>query len=72
MLAAKKKKQPPLDMGGELLRFRALVDAFIDGKIEEIKSSRDGANLPRETIRAMIVRGGSCPCKSVAELLGQQ
>jgi hypothetical protein len=64
-----KRKERPVDMAGELLRFRGLVDSFIDGKVEQIKQSRDGESLPREYIKQMITRGSACPCRTVAELL---
>jgi hypothetical protein len=67
-----RKKEQPVDMAGELLRFKGLIDAFIDGRIEQIKASRDGCDLPREIIKQMVMGAGTCPCSCVAALLRKE
>jgi hypothetical protein len=63
------KKQQPVDLGGEILRLRGQIEAFIDAKVQELKRSRDGAGLPIEMLRHQLTGGGSCQCRVALKLL---
>jgi hypothetical protein len=45
------------------------VDAFIDGKVAELKASADGQGLPLEVLRHSLTRGDSCSCRIAMKLL---
>jgi hypothetical protein len=71
MLAAK-KKQPQADLGGEILRLRGQIEAFIGTKVAEAKASRDGASMPVEQLRHMLTRGDSCLCRAAMIILAER
>jgi len=68
MLGAKRKPSPP-DLGGEILRLRGEIEAFIDGKVEEAKAARDGQSMPREQLRHMLTHGDQCRCHAALRIL---
>jgi len=69
MIAA--KKQQPYDLASEIHRVRYEIDAFIDRKVAELKSGRDGASQPAATLKHMLTRGDSCLCRAGLLLLEQ-
>jgi hypothetical protein len=73
-MAVAAKKQQPVDLGGEILRLRGQVEAFIDGKVQELKRSRDGAGLPPEILRQQLTGGLSqlCECRAALKIIQDQ
>jgi hypothetical protein len=68
-MLAKRKAEPAPDLAGEILRVRALIESYIDGKVAALKASRDGASIPVEQIRAMLTRNVMCGCAVALNLL---
>jgi len=71
MALAKRKEAAP-DLGGEILRVRALIESYIDGKVAALKASRDGASIPAEQLRAMLTRNVMCGCAVALNLLADE
>ena len=69
MVAA--KKQHTVDLGGEILRLRGEIDAFIDGKVAALKAGRDGAGIPIEALKHDLLKGDPCLCRAVMRLLDE-
>jgi hypothetical protein len=69
MALAKRKPEPVPDLAGTIMRLRGEVESFIDGKIAQIKQSRDGRDLPLEVIRQSLTRGDSCLCRVAMNIL---
>jgi len=61
--------EPEPDLAGQILRLRGQVAAFLDAKVMELKSSRDGASVPIDFLRHMLTRGDTCPCRIAMNLL---
>jgi hypothetical protein len=72
MLATKRKPALAPDLAGEILRLRALIESYIDGKVAALKASRDGASIPAEQLRAMLTRNVQCGCAVALELLANE
>jgi hypothetical protein len=70
MLAKRKPNAVP-DLAGEILRLKGEVDAFIDGKVAELKASADGQSLPTEMLRQSLTRGDSCSCRVAMKILAE-
>jgi hypothetical protein len=66
---AKRKPEPTPDLAGTILRVQAEVKSFIDGKIAQVKASRDGKDLPVEAIRQSLTRGDGCLCRVAMNIL---
>jgi hypothetical protein len=60
------------DLAGAIMRLRGEVEAFIDGKVMEVKQSAAGQSLPLEQLRHMITRGDSCSCRVAMNLLADE
>jgi hypothetical protein len=60
------KRKPAPSLAQQIEDLRADVEAFLQKKAHEVKSSRDGSALPLEAIMNMITRGymGRCPCQA--------
>jgi hypothetical protein len=71
MALAKRKPEPVPDIGGAIMKLRGEVESFIDGKIAQIKNSRDGRDLPVEVIRQSLTHGISCHCAVAMNILAQ-
>jgi hypothetical protein len=65
------KKQPSVDLGGEILRFRGQLEAFLDARVAELKAGRDGASIPVEQLRLMLTRGDGCLCRAATHILAE-
>jgi hypothetical protein len=70
-IAATAKKPQPVDLGGEILRLRGQVEAFIDGKVAELKNTRDGAGIPSEMLKHQLTGGLNqlCECRAALKIL---
>jgi hypothetical protein len=66
-----RKPEPAPDLGGEILRLRGQIENFIDGKVAELKASRDGQSLPVGDLRHMLTQGDSCLCRAATRLLNE-
>jgi hypothetical protein len=71
-MLAKRKPEPAPDLAGEILRLRAAIEAFIDGKVMEAKQTRDGQSMPVEQLRMMLTRNDSCLCRAAMHILAEQ
>jgi len=69
MALLKRKAEPAPDLAGEILKLRGQVEAFIDAKVAEAKSSRDGAGIPVNQLRHMLTHGDSCTCRAALNIL---
>jgi hypothetical protein len=63
MGVAKRKSEPTEDLGGEILRLRGQIEAFIDAKVLQMKQSASGRDLPADTLRMMLTHGSGCWCQ---------
>jgi hypothetical protein len=70
-MALAQRKQPMRDLGGEILRLRGEIEAFIDAKVAEAKRSESGRDLPLGSLRHMLTRGDSCLCRAAINILEQ-
>jgi hypothetical protein len=75
------KKQKPAEapevkgaLAEQIRAAREAAEAFIDGKVDEIKNGRpeDGAGLPRNMLRQMITRHDRCSCAVAVSLLEKE
>jgi hypothetical protein len=69
MVVAKRKPDPAPDLAGVIMQLRGEVESFLDGKIAQIKASRDGKDLPVEVIRQSLTRSDSCLCRVAMNIL---
>jgi len=60
------------DLAGEILKLRGQVEAFLDGKVAELKAGRDGQSMPVEQLRHMLTRGDNCPCRVAMNILAEE
>ena len=61
------------DLAGEILRLRGQVEAFLDAKVAELKSSRDGASVPIDFLRHQLTGGEtSCHCRAAMRVLADE
>ncbi len=70
-MALTAKKQPErtsADLAADIARIQYEISHFIEGRIAELKASHDGAGLPPESLRRMLVRG-ECPCRATTRLI---
>jgi hypothetical protein len=66
------KKQPQVDLGGEILRLRGQIESFIDAKVAQLKAGRDGQSMPVEQLRLMLTHGDNCLCRCAMNLLAEE
>jgi hypothetical protein len=64
--------EPKPDLAGAILKLRGEIEAFIDGKLAELKRSESGASLPVEVLRQSLTRGDSCFCRVAMNILAEQ
>jgi hypothetical protein len=72
MLATKRKPAPAPDLTGQILKLRGEILSFIDGRVAQIKASRDGGALPAETIRMMLTHGSGCWCQVALNVMADE
>jgi hypothetical protein len=64
----KKQTQQPEPLDERIEAFRAELERFIDGKIEEMRKECPG--VPAQVLRNLVSnRAPGCPCLQVKELL---
>ena len=68
-MTALAKKPRTVDLGGEILRLRGEIEAFIDGKVAALRAGPDGASLPPQMLRNMLMRNDECLCRAATRLL---
>jgi len=73
MLTRKKQPelQPRLDLD-RLLHFKEELLAVVEQKVDELKASPDGRDLPREILKRMVMHGGTCLCSIVNNILDKE
>jgi hypothetical protein len=62
-------KKPQRDLAEEIRIIRAEAEAFIETKVMEIKNSPSGQTQPIDSLRQMITRHDTCPCRVATRLL---
>jgi len=68
MFAAKKKQRTPQDLAADIEAVQAQISAYLDDRLAELKSSRDGAGLSVEWLKQDLLRG-LCPCFAAKRLI---
>jgi hypothetical protein len=64
---------PAPDLAGEILKLRGQIEAFIDSKVMELKSGRDGASIPIDFLRHQLTGGEtSCHCRAALRVLADE
>jgi hypothetical protein len=66
---AQPAKKPQRDLGEEIRIIKAEAEAFIESKVMELKGSPSGQALPIDSLRVMITRHDTCPCRVATRLL---
>ncbi|MFY9837671.1 MAG: hypothetical protein WAK55_14635 [Xanthobacteraceae bacterium] len=73
---AKRKREPErtsADLLSDLNRLHAEVEAFLDKKLAELKATRDGAGLPIQMLRRMLIGADPlCPCQLAQKLANDE
>ena len=59
------------DLAEEIRIIRAEAEAFVETKVMELKASPSGATLPIESLRIMLTKRDTCPCRVATRLLEQ-
>ena len=62
----------PRDLAEEIRIIRAEAEAFIESKVMELKASPSGAALPIDSLRIMLTKHDTCPCRVATRLLEQK
>jgi hypothetical protein len=74
-MVALAKRQPkpermPADLAADIQRIQQEISEFVDGRIAALRAGTDGASLPSESLRMMLVRG-ECPCRCALRLINE-
>jgi hypothetical protein len=74
MTLAKKKPNDDIhpDLAGAILKLRGQIEAFIEGKVAELKASPDGQGLPVQALLHSLTRGDSCRCRAAMNILADE
>jgi hypothetical protein len=71
MQAAKKQPEPSLEERflESLAQTRELAEQIVDRRVDELKNSNDGADLPREVLHLGLTKFRQCRCQVASEIV---
>jgi hypothetical protein len=58
------------ELTARIERIQQEIIEYVDKRVAELKAGRDGADLPIESLRRMLIRG-ECPCAAALRLLNE-